>query len=113
MVALQPLADSEPWILLSDMATVLVVLLKDRALTGIFPVIVTEMFMPSTEQPLRVSDVIVPTPAPGRPLPFLKEPFAVDDVQVTDWPAVTSVTTVFPALAVVAPPGLTVHVAAV
>src|SRR6266566_5245206 len=113
MVALQPLADREPWILVSDMLTVFAVLLKESALTGIFPVIVTEIFMPSTEQPLKVSDVIVPMPAPDRPLPFLKEPLAVEDEQVTDWPAVTSVTVVFPALAMVAPPGLTVHVAAV
>jgi hypothetical protein len=55
----------------------------------------------------------VPTPVPDRPLPFLNEPFAVEDVQVTDWPAVTSVTLVVPALPVVAPPGVTVHVAAV
>src|SRR5712692_8649979 len=74
---------------------------------------VTVMVMPRTEQLLRVSDVTVPMPAPERPLPFLKEPFAVEEEQVTDCPAVVSVTTVFPAFAVVAPPGLTVHVAAV
>ena len=58
-------------------------------------------------------DVTVPMPKPARPLPFLKEPVVAEDVQVTDWPAVVSVTTVVPALPVVAPPGLTVHVAAV
>src|SRR5260370_4130007 len=74
---------------------------------------VTVMLMPRTEQWLRVSAVTVPMPAPERPLPFLKEPFAVEEEQVTDCPAVVSVTTVFPAFAGVAPPGLTVHVAAV
>ena len=113
IVALQPLVDSEPWIYVIDMLTVLVVELKANALTGIVPVIVTEMLMPSTEQPFTFSDVTVPMPKPARPLPFLKEPVVAEDVQVTDWPAVVSVTTVVPALPVVAPPGLTVHVAAV
>src|SRR5579859_1051392 len=113
MVALQPLADSEPWIFVRNNVTMRFAELNETALTGIFPVIVTEMFMPSTEQPLRVSDVTVPIPVPDSPVPVLKEPFAVDEVQVTDWPAVESVTMVVPALAVVAPPGLTVHVAAV
>src|ERR1051326_9055196 len=95
------------------MLTVLVAELKASALTGIVPVIVTEMLMPSTEQPFTFSDVTVPMPKPARPLPFLKEPVVAEDVQVTDWPAVVSVTTVVPALPVVAPPGFTVHVAAV
>jgi hypothetical protein len=82
-------------------------------LTGIFPVIVTEILIPRTEQPLTVRDVMVPIPEPERPLPVLNDPFAVEDVQVTDWPAVESVTVVVPAFPVVAPPGLTVHVAAV
>jgi hypothetical protein len=71
------------------------------------------MLMPRTEQPLTVRDVMVPIPEPERPLPVLNDPFAVEDVQVTDWPAVESVTVVVPAFPVVAPPGLTVHVAAV
>src|SRR5260370_15679928 len=71
------------------------------------------MLMPSTEQPLRVSDVRVPMPVPDRLLPLWKELFVFEDVQVTEWLAVTSVTVVVPARPVVAPPGLTVHVAAV
>src|SRR6185312_4433663 len=82
-------------------------------LSGIFPVIVTPTVWPSIEHPLKASEVMVPRPAPARPEPFLSVPFATDDVQVTDWPAVLSVITVFPAVPVVAPPGLTVHVAAV
>jgi hypothetical protein len=58
--------------------------LKETALIGILAVIVTEMLTPGTEQPLRVSDVTVPMPAPGRPLPFLNDPLAVEEVQVTD-----------------------------
>src|SRR5262249_1022751 len=84
MVALHPLVDSDPWILVSVMLTVFFVALKERALTGILPVIVTEMFMPSTEQPLTVSVEMVPMPAPDRPLPFLNVPFAEEEVQLTD-----------------------------
>jgi hypothetical protein len=66
------------------MLTVFFVDLKERALTGIVPVIVTEMFMPSTEQPLTVSDVTVPMPVPERPLPVLNEAFVAEEVQFTD-----------------------------
>src|SRR5215467_4791047 len=82
-------------------------------LRGILPVIVTVGVWPRIEHPLKASEVMVPRPAPGRPEPCLSVPFATEDVQVTDWPAVLSVITVFPAVPVVAPPGLTVHVAAV
>src|SRR5215831_14051579 len=82
-------------------------------LSGILPVIVTVGVWPRIEHPLKASEVMVPRPAPGRPEPCLSVPFATEDVQVTDWPAVLSVITVFPAVPVVAPPGLTVHVAAV
>src|SRR5579863_5847639 len=95
------------------MLTVFLVLLYERALTGMVPVSVTERFMPSTLQPLRVIDVTVPMPVPDRPLPLLNEPLVADDEQVTDCPAVVSVTTVVPALPVVVPPGLTDHVDAV
>ena len=82
-------------------------------MSGIFPVIVTATVWPRIVHPLKASEVMVRRPAPARPEPCLSVPFAVEDVQVTDWPAVVSVTTVFPAVPVVAPPGLTVHVAAV
>src|SRR5215472_7731023 len=56
--------------------------------------------MPDTVQPLKAREVTVPVP------------LATEDVQVTDAPAVLSVTTVFPAVPVTAPPGLTVQVVA-
>src|SRR5215467_1654695 len=82
------------------------------ALSGIFPVIVTETVKPATVQFLKASDVTVPMPLPARPLPLLSEPFIVDDEQVTDRPLVESVTTVLPAAPVKDPPGLTVQVVA-
>jgi len=51
-------------------------------------------------------------PAPASPLPCLSVPAATEDVQVTDAPAVASVTVVVPAVPVTAPPGLTVQLAA-
>lgn len=94
------------------MDAVFFVALYETPLSGIFPVIVTETVMLSTVQPLKANEVTVPRPVPDRPLPFLSVPFATDDVQLTDRPAVESFTVVVPAVAVTAPPGLTVQVAA-
>lgn len=47
----------------------------------------------------------------GRGLVAVAVPFAAEDVQFTDRPLVASVTTVFPAVPVTAPPGLTVQLA--
>src|SRR6516162_286474 len=79
-------------------------------LSGIVPVIVAETVIPAMVQLLKASEVTVPRPAPARPLPFLSVPFATDDVQITELPPVEIV--VVPAVAVTAPPGLTVHVVA-
>src|SRR6516165_2184336 len=74
-----------------------------------FPVIVTDT---PSGQPLKANELTVPMPAPGRPLPLWSVPFMTEPVQGTDRAFVTSVTTVFPAVPVTAPPGLTVHVVA-
>src|SRR5262245_18609624 len=94
------------------MFATLVVPLYLVALSGIFPLSVSDTLNPDTLQPLKASEVRVPMPAPARPLPFLSVPLATEDVQLTDWPAVVSDTTVFPAVPVTAPPGLTVQVTA-
>src|SRR5689334_712989 len=63
-------------------------------------------------QLLKPSAVIDAMPAPDSPLPFLAEPLPLEDVQVSFDPVFLSVSVVFPALAVMAPPGLTVQVVA-
>src|SRR6266704_2669473 len=58
--------------------------------------------------------VMVPvvTPVPDSPLPDLTEPLPLEDAQVRVLPVLVSFSVVVPALAVMAPPGLTVQVAA-
>src|SRR6516164_1373413 len=56
--------------------------------------------------------VIEPMPVPDRPLPFLAVPLPLDVLQVRTLPVLVSFSVVTPALAVMAPPGLTVQVAA-
>src|SRR5215469_17361731 len=114
IVALQLMAATEivPWIFVMVMLATFVVALYAVALSGIFPVIVAATVNTDALQPLKASDVRVPMLAPARPLPFLSVPFMTEDVQVTGTPLVASVTTVFPAVPVTAPPGLTVQLAA-
>src|SRR5262249_37902489 len=94
------------------MLATFVVLLNETPFSGILALIVTETVTPLELQPLNASEVKVPRALPAKPLPVLSVPFAVEDVHVTERPAVTSFTTVFPAFAVTAPPGLTVQVVA-
>src|SRR6266568_2725931 len=51
-------------------------------------------------------------PVPDSPLPDLTEPLPLEDAQVRVLPVLVSFSVVVPALAVMAPPGLTVQVAA-
>src|SRR5579871_20225 len=76
-------------------------------------VVFTVNFRPSGPvQLVNVSAVIEAMPVPDRPLPFLAVPLPLDDVQVRTLPVLVSFRVVVPALAVMAPPGLTVQVAA-
>src|SRR5689334_25257858 len=81
IVALQLIALTVivPWIFVMVMLATFVVELYAVALSGIFPVIVTDTLMPDALQPLKASEVMVPMPAPARPLPVLSVPFAVED----------------------------------
>src|SRR6516165_253251 len=63
-------------------------------------------------QLLKDSAVIEAMPVPDRPLPFLAVPLPLDVLQVRTLPVLVSFSVVTPALAVMAPPGLTVQVAA-
>jgi len=63
-------------------------------------------------QVLNDSAVIEPMPVPDRPLPLLSVPFPLEVLQVRTLPVLVSFSVVVPALAVMAPPGLTVQVAA-
>src|SRR5215471_13390740 len=89
-----------------------VVELKDAAFSfqGRWPG-VTVNVKPEPVQLLKVTAVIEPMAVPDSPLPCLRVAFVLEDVHTTDWWVVVSVRVVVPALAVVAPPGLTVQVA--
>src|SRR5215831_20311567 len=63
-------------------------------------------------QLLKDSAVIEAMPVPDSPLPFLAVPLPLDVLQVKTLPVFVSFSVVTPALAVMAPPGLTVQVAA-
>src|SRR5215467_6944899 len=63
-------------------------------------------------QVLNDSAVIEPMPVPDRPFPLLTVPLPLDVLQVRTLPVFVSFSVVTPALAVMAPPGLTVQVAA-
>src|SRR6516165_9579607 len=77
-------------------------------------VVFTVSFNPNGPvQLLNDSAVIEAIPVPDRPLPFLAVPLPLDDVQVSLVPVLLSVSVVVPAFAVMAPPGLTVQVAAI
>src|ERR1051325_6128432 len=60
-----------------------------------------------------VSEVMEPIPVPDRPLPFFSEPLALEDLQDSVVPVAVSLRVVLPALAVMAPPGVTLKVVAV
>src|SRR6266702_4764245 len=70
------------------------------------------VMVPVVTQLLNDSDEILPMPVPDSPLPDLTEPLPLEDAQVRVLPVLVSFSVVVPALAVMAPPGLTVQVAA-
>ncbi len=69
--------------------------------------------MLSTVHLLKETEVTVPRPLPGSPLPDLSEPVSFDDVQDSEMFDVVSFSVVVPAFPVMAPPGQTDQVAAV
>ena len=96
------------------MVPVVTPLLKDLAFRcqGKCVVFTVKVRLSGPVQLLKPSAVIEPMPVPDSPLPFLTVPLPLDDVQVRTLPVFVSFSVVVPALAVMAPPGLTVQVAA-
>src|SRR5580704_10719367 len=96
------------------MVPVVTPFLKDTAFRchGKWVVFTVKVRLSGPVQLLNDSAVIEAIPVPDRPLPFLTVPLPLDDVQVRTLPVLVSFSVVVPALAVMAPPGLTVQVAA-
>src|SRR6266568_2307458 len=96
------------------MVPVVTPLLKDRAFRchGKSLVCTVKVRPSGPVQLLNDSDEILPMPVPDSPLPDLTEPLPLEDAQVRVLPVLVSFSVVVPALAVMAPPGLTVQVAA-
>src|SRR5690349_11268540 len=111
-VALQPVPDRAEW--MWAMVPVVTPPLKDTAFRcqGNALVFTVNVRPSGPVQLLKLSAVIEPMPVPERPLPFLTEPLPLEDVHCRFWFVLTSCSLVVPALAVIAPPGLTVQVAA-
>src|SRR5947208_14525146 len=110
--ALQLGPDSVAW--MPVIVPVVTPLLKDTAFRchGKWVVCTVKVSPSGPVQLLNDSAEMVPIPAPDSPLPCLSVPFPLEDAQLRVLPVFLSVSVVFPALAVMAPPGLTVQVAA-
>src|SRR6266699_735299 len=96
------------------MVPVVTPLLKDTAFRchGKWVVCTVKVRPRGPLQVLKDSAVIEPMPVPDRPLPLLSVPLPLEDAQDKVLPVLVSFSVVVPALAVMAPPGLTVQVAA-
>src|SRR5712691_4673716 len=96
------------------MVPVVTPLLKDTAFRchGKWVVFTVKTRPSGPLQVLNDSAVIEPMPVPDSPLPLLTVPLPLEEAQDRVLPVLVSFSVVVPALAVIAPPGLTVQVAA-